>query len=204
LRSLADLAGATNGRSLSESLQGSQGLANARAIVGNLDKAHDALTNGPESARPSSSASKKDDCIISQDLLRPLGQCGTVPISDLVQKRILDNDAQVGTLQAPSGSQSIILFPSRNNLPAKTNEPEATVGRIKLNNFDLNNAYDDSQHSVENLERSHAPVDTGMGSFSCPLWVWSDSQKTSPPHTSGKSDSTFSQSPSSSSGEAQV
>ncbi|KAL9364918.1 hypothetical protein Peur_042791 [Populus x canadensis] len=204
LRSLANLAGATNGRSLSESLQGSQGLANGRAIVGNLDKAHDALTNGPETARPSSSASKKDDCIISQDLLRPLVQCGTVPISDLVQKRILDNDAQVGTLQAPSGSQSITLFPSRNNLPAKTNEPEATVGRIKLNNFDLNNAYDDSQHYVENLERSHSPVDTGMGSFSCPLWVWSDSQKTSPPHTSGKSDSTFSQSPSSSSGEAQI
>ncbi|KAJ6350692.1 hypothetical protein OIU78_006768 [Salix suchowensis] len=201
LKSLANLAGATNGRSLSGSLQGSQGLTTARAIIRNHDKAQDALTNGPESARPSSSASRKDDCIISQDHPRPLGQCGTVPISDLVvQKRILDNDAQVGTLQARSGSQSITLFPSRNNLRAKTNEPETTVGKIKLNNFDLNNAYDDSQHYVESLERSHAPVDAGMGSFSCP----SDSQKTSPPHTSGKSDSTFSQSPSSSSGEAQI
>ncbi|KAJ6429558.1 hypothetical protein OIU84_021040 [Salix udensis] len=200
LKSLANLAGATNGRSLSGSLQGSQGLATARAIVRNHDKAQDALTNGPESARPSSSASRKDDCIISQDHPRPLGQCGTVPVSDLVQKRILDNDAQAGTLQARSGSQSITLFPSRNNLRAKTNEPETTVGKIKLNNFDLNNAYDDSQHYVENLERSHAPVDAGMGSFSCPP----DSQKTSPPHTSGKSDSTFSQSPSSSSGEAQI
>ncbi|CAK7326240.1 unnamed protein product [Dovyalis caffra] len=203
LRSLSNLAGTTNGRSLSGLLQGSPGLANAGATVGNLKKVQDALTNGPESARPSSSASKKDDCINSQNPLRPLGQCGTPPVSDLVQKRILDNDVQGGKLQARSGSQSISLFPSGNNLPAKTNEREATVGRIKLNNFDLNNAYDDSQDYVENLERSHAPVNTGTGPFNCPLWVQSDSHKTSPPHMSGNSDSTSSQSPSSSSGEAQ-
>jgi len=176
---------------------------NAGATVGNLEKVQDALTNGPESARPSSSASKKDDCINSLDLPRPLGQCGTVPVPDLVQKRILDNDVQ-GGLQAHSGPQSIPLFLSRNKLPAKPNEPDATVGRIKLNNFDLNNVYDNSQDYVENLDRSHAPVSTGMGSFNCPLWVRSDSHKTNLPHMSGYSDSTPSQSPSSSSGEAQV
>ncbi|KAI5574322.1 hypothetical protein BDE02_10G138600 [Populus trichocarpa] len=202
LRSLANLAGTTNGRSLSGLLQGSPGLVNAGATVGNLEKVQDALTNGPESARPSSSASKKDDCINSQDLPRPLGQCGTVPVPDLVQKRILDNDVQ-GGLQAHSGPQSIPLFLSRNKLPAKPNEPDATVGRIKLNNFDLNNVYDNSQDYIENLDRSHAPVSTGMGSFNCPLWVRSDSHKTNLPHMSGYSDSTPSQSPSSSSGEAQ-
>ncbi|KAG6759853.1 hypothetical protein POTOM_036346 [Populus tomentosa] len=203
LRNLANLAGTTNGRSLSGLLQGSPGLVNAGATVGNLEKVPDVLTNGPESARPSSSASKKDDCINSQDVLRPLGQCGTVPVPDLVQKRILDNDIQ-GGLRAHSGPQSIPLFLSRNKLPAKPNEPEATVGRIKLNNFDLNNVYDNSQDYVENLDRSHAPVSTGMGSFNCPLWVRSDSHKTNLPHMSGYSDSAPSQSPSSSSGEAQV
>ncbi|KAJ6891539.1 squamosa promoter-binding-like protein 1 isoform X1 [Populus alba x Populus x berolinensis] len=202
LRSLANLAGTTNGRSLSGLLQGSPGLVTAGATVGNLEKVQDALTNGPESARPSSSASKKDYCINSQDVLRPMGQCGTVPVPDLVQKRILDNDIQ-GGLQAHSGPQSIPLFLSRNKLPAKPNEPEATVGRIKLNNFDLNNVYDNSQDYVENLDRSHAPVSTGMGSFNCPLWVRSDSHKTNLPHMSGYSDSAPSQSPSSSSGEAQ-
>nr|TKR74336.1 squamosa promoter-binding-like protein 1 isoform X1 [Populus alba] len=176
LRNLANLAGTTNGRSLSGYCK---------------------------DLRPSSSASKKDDCINSQDVLRPLGQCGTVPVPDLVQKRILDNDIQ-GGLQAHSGPQSIPLFLSRNKLPAKPNEPEATVGRIKLNNFDLNNVYDNSQDYVENLDRSHAPVSTGMGSFNCPLWVRSDSHKTNLPHMSGYSDSAPSQSPSSSSGEAQV
>ena len=149
---------------------------NAGATAGNLEKVQDACTNSPESARPSSSASKKDDCINSQDLLRPLGQCGTVPVPDLLQKRILDNDVQGGR-QAHSSPHFMPFFPARNKLPAKTNEPEATVERIKLNNFDLNNVYDNSQDYAENLDMSHAPVSTGMGSFNCPLWVQSDSHK---------------------------
>ncbi|KAJ6720885.1 TRANSCRIPTION FACTOR SBP FAMILY-RELATED [Salix viminalis] len=171
-------------------------------LLGILKKVQDACTNSPESARPSTSASKKDDCINSQDLLRPSGQCGSVPVPDLLQKRILDNDVQGGH-QAHSSPHSMPFFPSRNKLPAKTNEPEATVGRIKLNNLDLNIVYDNSQDYVENLDRSHAPVSTGMGSFNCPLWVQSDSHKTSLPRMSGYSDSTSSHSPSSSSGEAQ-
>ncbi|KAJ6357197.1 hypothetical protein OIU78_005133 [Salix suchowensis] len=177
LRSLANLASTTNGRSLSGLLQGSPGLVNARATAGNFEKVQD-------------------------DLLRPLGQCGSVPVPDLLQKRILDNDVQ-GGCQAHSSPHSMPFFPSRNKLPAKTNEPEATVGRIKLNNLDLNIVYDNSQDYVENLDRSHPPVSTGMGSFNCPLWVQSDSHKTSLPRMSGYSDSTSSQSPSSSSGEAQ-
>ncbi|KAF9674342.1 hypothetical protein SADUNF_Sadunf10G0117300 [Salix dunnii] len=202
LRSLANLASTTNGRSLSGLLQGSPGLVNAGATAGNLEKVQDACTNSPESARPSSSGSKKDDCINSQDLLRPLGQCGTVPVPDLLQKRILDNDVQ-GGCQAHSSPHFMPFFPSRNKLPAKTNEPEATVERIKLNNFDLNNVYDNSQDYAENLDMSHAPVSTGMGSFNCSLWVQSDSHKTSLPRMGGYPDSTSSQSPYSSSGEAQ-
>lgn len=201
MRNLANPTGTTSGGSISGLLPGSQGLVNAGTTAGTLEKLPDVITNDPESTRPSTSASKKDDFSSSQGILRALGQCGIVPISDLAQKRVFNSDAQGGT---QSDSQSTALFPSRSNLPGKANEPEVTVGRIKLNNIDLNNVCDDSQDYVENLERSLASVNPGAVSLNCPLWLRSDSQKTSPPQMSRNSDSTSSQSPSSSSGEAQV
>lgn len=196
LRNLANLSDTTSGKSISGLLQGSQGLVNAGTTVGALEKVPDIITNGSESAAgPSTSASKKDDCTI----MRLLGQCRTAPASDLVQKRIFINDAEDLAPQVISGSQSTALFPSRCNLPVKLNEPEAAIGR---NNIDLNNVYDGSQDCIGNLERSFAPANPGTGSINCPLWVQPDFHKKSPPQMSGNSDSTSSQSPSSSSGDA--
>ncbi|KAJ9181746.1 hypothetical protein P3X46_005806 [Hevea brasiliensis] len=203
LRNLANIAGTTSGRSISGLLQESQGRVNAGTTFGALEKVPDMITNGSESARPSTSASKKDDCTNSQDIMRPLGQCGTVPVSDLAQKRIFNNDFQGETPQAISCLQSTALFPLRCNLPTKVNEPADVVGRIKYNNIDLNNVYDGSQDCTGNLDMSVAPVNPVTGSVNCPLWVQSDFHKKSPPQMSGNSDSTSSQSPSSSNGEAQ-
>ena len=90
-----------------------------------------------------------------------------------------------GTLQTAAPCQ--IAFPSNNKAP---NE----VGKMKLNNIDLNMVYDDSQdcgfETPENIDN-------------VPLWL-RHPQKSSPPQTSGNSGSTATQSPSSSSGEAQV
>ncbi|PWA89002.1 SBP-like protein [Artemisia annua] len=89
-----------------------------------------------------------------------------------------------GTLQTAAPCQ--IAFPSNNKAP---NE----VGKMKLNNIDLNMVYDDSQdcgfETPENIDN-------------VPLWL-RHPQKSSPPQTSGNSGSTATQSPSSSSGEAQ-
>lgn len=81
-----------------------------------------------------------------------------------------------------------ITFPSNNKAPTE----EGTVGKMKLNNIDLNMVYDDSQDCMEANEN----IDN------VPLWLRGHPHKSSPPQTSGNSGSTATQSPSSSSGEA--
>ncbi|KAK3189925.1 hypothetical protein Dsin_029486 [Dipteronia sinensis] len=193
IRNLASLVGTNNGRNISGLLQGSQGLLNTGASAGNVEKVPDVVSAVPQPAGPSSSAYKIDNCVGVSDRLASMSQHGTIPASDLMQKRICINDAQGLGVQALSGSQST----------AKANEIEATFMRSKMNNIDLNNVYDDSQDLGENLQRSHAAVNSENGSLYCPSWLQTDSHKSSPPQTSANSDSTFSQSPSSSSGEAQ-
>ncbi|OMO82251.1 Transcription factor, SBP-box [Corchorus olitorius] len=78
-----------------------------------------------------------------------------------------------------------------------------TAGAVKMNNFDLNDVYIDSDDGTDDIERSPAPVNTVTSSLDCPSWVQQDSHQSSPPQTSGNSDSASAQSPSSSSGDAQ-
>ncbi|XVF38965.1 hypothetical protein REPUB_Repub20aG0148500 [Reevesia pubescens] len=198
LRSLASTAGSTNGRNISGLLQGSQGVTDAGRSLGNLEKVADVVSYGTEHARPSVSASKIDDCAHIPDRQGSMGHCGTLPASDLAERRA-NNDVQGGSL---SGSPSKMPIPSRGSLPFRANEPEATVGRIRMNTIDLNNVYDDSQDCLENLQRSLVlknPVNGPLHSSVCV----SESHKSSPPQLSGNSDSTSSRSPSTSSGEAQ-
>lgn len=79
-----------------------------------------------------------------------------------------------------------------------------TAGAVKMNNFDLNDIYIDSDDGTDDIERSPAPLNTGNISLDCPSWVQQDSHQSSPPQTSGNSDSGSAQSPSGSSGDAQV
>ncbi|CAO2818215.1 unnamed protein product [Amaranthus hypochondriacus] len=92
------------------------------------------------------------------------------------------------------------LFPIKNSPPGYS---ESTTGRMKLNNFDLNDVYIDSDDGVEDLERSPVNGNFVTGSVEFPSWARQDSYQSSPPQTSGNSDSASAQSPSSSSGEAQ-
>uniref|UniRef100_A0A2P2KP32 SBP-type domain-containing protein n=3 Tax=Rhizophora mucronata TaxID=61149 RepID=A0A2P2KP32_RHIMU len=201
LRNLANVACTTDGSTTSGSVQGSQALFNAGTTSQPVGKASDVVANEPGAVMPFSSASRKQDCINSPNFLRPLDQCGTVPASDLAQQGKFSDDTQDGTLQTLPGSHSTELCPARS--AAKENETEGTDQRIKMNNIDLNYAYDDSQGHAENLNRSPAPSNPGTGSLSFPLWMKSNSQKTSPPYMNRNSDSSSTQSPSSSSGEDQ-
>lgn len=81
---------------------------------------------------------------------------------------------------------------------------DATGGQSKLNNFDLNDAYIDSDDGIEDLDRSLVPANLGTSSLDCPSWMQQESHQSSPPQTSGTSDSASAQSPSSSSGDTQV
>ncbi|XVF62361.1 hypothetical protein PTKIN_Ptkin09bG0001500 [Pterospermum kingtungense] len=197
LRNVANLAGSTNERNISGLLQGSQGVVNDGRSLGYLEKVTDVVPNGTEHARPSGSASKIDECANIPDRQRPMGHCGIPPASNLSQRRAND-DVQDGNL---SGLPSEKPIPSGAIFPFRSNEPEATVGRIR-NNIDLNNVYDDSQDNMDNLERSLVlknPVNRSLHGSVC----LSESHKSSPPQGTGNSDSTSSDSPSTSSGEAQ-
>ncbi|XP_057958991.1 squamosa promoter-binding-like protein 1 isoform X2 [Malania oleifera] len=137
-----------------------------------------------------------DDCAHLQKAPRLMGQCVGVPATELVEKRVSTDYAQDGT---PSASQSKIL----DSIASKAKAQERSGGRIELNSIDLNNVYDDSHDSIENLERSHVPANPGIGSCGYPLLVQNDSHKSSPPQISGNSDSASGQSLSSSCGEVQ-
>ncbi|KAI3505970.1 hypothetical protein L1887_28322 [Cichorium endivia] len=90
-----------------------------------------------------------------------------------------------------------ITYPSNNKAPIDANGMEGRVGKMKLNNIDLNMVYDDSQDCMEAIE-------TPENIDNVPLWLRGPPHKSSPPQTSGNSGSTATQSPSSSSGEAQT
>ncbi|KAK8570311.1 hypothetical protein V6N13_003000 [Hibiscus sabdariffa] len=81
--------------------------------------------------------------------------------------------------------------------------PGNADGAVKINNFDLNDIYIDSDDGADCIERSLAPVNAGTSFLDCPSWVQQDSRQSSPPQTSRNSDSASAQSPSSSSGDAQ-
>ncbi|KAJ4849884.1 hypothetical protein Tsubulata_034686 [Turnera subulata] len=89
-----------------------------------------------------------------------------------------------------------------NNCPSHSDIRESS-GQAKINNFDLNDIYIDSDDGTEDVERSPLPANLGTSSIDCPSWIQQDSHQSSPPQTSGNSDSASAQSPSSSSGDAQ-
>ncbi|KAK7328546.1 hypothetical protein VNO77_22656 [Canavalia gladiata] len=202
LRNLASLAGTINGRNIASLLEGSQDLLKA-GTSGAAQNVPNTNSNGSEPSRPFGSSVKMDDGLIRQDPPESRLQCEMIPANDMAQKCIASGSGGVGSLKPPSGPQSSNILLSKDSLPRESVVVETTVGRIGLTNIDLNNVYDDVQDYVENPKNSQPSVPSGIGSLDHPLWVQCDSLKSSPPQTSRNSDSTSTQSPSSSSGEAQ-
>ncbi|KAK6803940.1 hypothetical protein RDI58_001724 [Solanum bulbocastanum] len=169
LRSLASQ-GPTNGdKGLSGLLQESSNLLNNRSILRNPEIAS-LISNG------------------SQAPPRPKERQFTNSAAEMPQKRL--EDARTASSQSPG-----ILFPIQSNSQAYTPGRESTTGRSKLIDFDLNDAYVDSDDCGDDIDRSPVPE--------CPSWLQQDSHQSSPPQTSGNSDSASAQSPSSSSGDNQ-
>ncbi|CAL5338028.1 unnamed protein product [Camellia sinensis] len=199
LRNLANLAGSINGNNISGLLPGSQNLQNAGTSLGTPEKVSNLISNSPKHPSIFGSTSNTDDFIDIQDPPKLNGQCTTVSVLEGIEKRTFSDDPLGGTLQTPS----TILCPTRDSIPAIASGPETAAGRMKLNDIDLNNVYDDSQDCAENLDSYHAPVNPGTGSLDCTVWGHQHCQKSSPPQTSGNSGSMSTLSPSSSSGETQ-
>ncbi|XP_010270965.1 PREDICTED: squamosa promoter-binding-like protein 1 [Nelumbo nucifera] len=197
-RSLANIAGTLDGRNISGLLRESQDLLNVATSVGtSSEKVSPPLVNGIESTVPVGSTSKINRNGAEGPEVRPLDQFFSASAADLPQKGMTTADVRVGTLQAGSLPKSTTVIPIKDSHLAKAEVTQSTVGRIKLNNIDLNNIYNDSQDCIEDMEGSQAPV------VDFPSWMQQDSHQSSPPQASGNSDSVSAQSPSSSSGDTQ-
>ncbi|MCI03723.1 squamosa promoter-binding-like protein 12-like, partial [Trifolium medium] len=122
----------------------------------------------------------------------------TVSMNRMQQEMMHSHDVRTTDHQLISS-----IKPSISNSPPASSEARDSSAQIKMNNFDLNDIYIDSDDGTEDLER--LPVSTNLGTSSVDYpWAQQDSHQSSPPQTSGNSDSASAQSPSSSSGEAQV
>ncbi|CAK9145273.1 unnamed protein product [Ilex paraguariensis] len=178
LRSLASQGALHGDKAISGLLQEPHNMPNNGHSHGNLEMVAALLSNG------------------SQGSPRLNQQHCSIPVSEIPQKEMHVNGARVEDIQTTSSQRS--------SIPAASAEArDSSAGRSKLNNFDLNDVYIDSDDGIEDIERSPVPVGLVTGSLECPSWVQQDSHQSSPPQTSGNSDSTSTQSPSSSSGDAQ-
>lgn len=178
LRRLANQTSERGGKSVAGLLQEPQNLVNDGTSVGHSEVVT-FLTNSPQGPP------------------RPAMQQHQ---SEVAQQGVHEPDASGGNIQATCSLKPDIL----NNPPAYLEGRDTTAGQIKMINFDLNDIYIDSDDGIENPERSPAPTNVGVSPLDCLSWVQQESHQSSPPQTSGNSDSASPQSPSSSSGEAQV
>lgn len=79
-----------------------------------------------------------------------------------------------------------------------------TVSSVRKNVFDLNTVYYEEENGALGCGKPANQATLDNGSSNCPLWMLQDSHQSSPPQTSGNTDSTSNRSPSSSNGDAQV
>ncbi|KAL0308062.1 UNVERIFIED_CONTAM: Squamosa promoter-binding-like protein 1 [Sesamum angustifolium] len=166
------------------------------------------LTNEGNPARPSPVSEDLQNVGTSlatavEDLITPAEPGVTIPTTALTQKRMLTDKALGEVTYSESTSQYALQFPANASDSIKENTSDTTIGRTKMNNFDLNYVYDGSQDCMDNLPDASASEYLGNMSPAGPLWLCKDSQRSSPPQNRRNSGSTSSHSPSTSSGEAQ-
>ncbi|KAL3648156.1 Cysteine desulfurase mitochondrial [Castilleja foliolosa] len=138
----------------------------------------------------------------SQNLLNNLPSSGNSDLLSMLfssgslgQRSIPEHCTSPGD-EVPRKDMDLHAASHRPGIVLHTPHMDTSGGRSKLNNFDLNDAYVvDSDDGMDYVERETVPESLGTVSIG--------SLQSSPPQTSGNSDSASAQSPSSSNGEAQ-
>lgn len=174
LRSLASQTGEQGGKNISGILKEAPNSLNAGNSLGNSELVSTLFTNGPH------------------DPSRTFKDHHPVPAPEMPQQGLRVDEARGGDIQTASSSKPSIL----SSPPVYSEVRDSTARQIKMNNFDLNDIYIDSDDGMEDIDRLPDPTNMGTSSL--------DSHQSSPPQTSGHSDSVSAQSPASSSGDAQV
>ncbi|KAI4301575.1 hypothetical protein L6164_034839 [Bauhinia variegata] len=167
--------------------QGSKNLSNLLREPGNL------LKEGTSSGK-----SEMVSTLLSNGSQGLIRQHQTVSMTEMQHQGMHAHHARASDQQTMSSTKPSIS----NSPPAYSEARDSTAGQIKINNFDLNDIYIDSDDGMEDMERLPVSANLGTGHLDYP-WAQQDSLQSSPPQTSGNSDSASAQSPSSSSGEAQ-
>ncbi|KAG9459930.1 hypothetical protein H6P81_004438 [Aristolochia fimbriata] len=199
LRNLASVAGTLDDRNLSSLLPAAQDM---QKIVDSTVTASEGVTtllaNGgthvaavQEPSKPACPSSNANSGAANQDF----------------RVGLADRAASV-TVAAVSGSQIPQVVPNRKSTSYLTlshggHEKAEPSDGVKRSAIDLNNIYDDSQDCMDATKESVYPPNLQIGSIDYPAWALQDSHHSSPPQTSGNSDSASAQSPSSSNGDAQ-
>lgn len=177
------------------SLVNQSGLCGDKLLSGLLKNSHSLLSGG-------TFANSDSVVALLSDPSQPGQQNLPVNASELQRSGPCAGDVKSQHIQTVDfHNHSTVL--SVKDSPPYSEARDSSAGRSRLNAFDLNDVYIDSDDCTEDLERSPATVDLTIASLECPSYVQQDSQQSSPPQTSGNSDSASAQSPSSSSGEAQ-
>ncbi|XP_057446279.1 protein ROOT HAIR DEFECTIVE 3 homolog 2-like isoform X2 [Lotus japonicus] len=135
----------------------------------------------------------------SQGSPTDIRQHQTVSMNKMQQEVVHAHDARATDQQLMS-----YIKPSISNTPpAYAEARDSTAGQIKMNNFDLNDIYIDSDDGIEDLERLPGTTNHVTSSLDYP-WTQQDSHQSSPPQTSRNSEFGSAHSPFSSTGEAQT
>lgn len=216
MRNIASLAGSSDGNNSSGLLQASQDLQKNRAS----GEAADALISGGVRTKENINLlclPAETDCdppAATNPRVSPA--VANHHASTAVAPRDIHSHQNLSLAYFDTSGQatsSEILMPEKNSSPQKSPtlcslqhmQPTAcTVSSVRKNVFDLNTVYYEEENGALGCGKSANQATLDNGSSNCPSWMLQDSHQSSPPQTSGNTDSTSNRSPSSSNGDAQV
>lgn len=216
LRNIASLAGSSDGNNSSGLLQASQDLQK----TGTSGEAADALISGGVRTKENINSL----CSPAETYFDPsaaTNRCVSPAIanhcaSTAVAPREIHNHQNLSLAYFDTNGQATSserLVPEKNSSPhtpltlcsLQHMQPAAcTVASVRKNGFDLNTVYYEEENGALGCGKPANQATLDNGSSNCPSWMLQDSHQSSPPQTSGNTDSTSNRSPSSSNGDAQV
>lgn len=206
LRNLASLAGSSDGNNSSSLLQATQDLHK----TGTLGQAADALISGAVPTKENINSlfsPAKTVC----DPPATSNHCA----SPAVVPREIHGHKNLSLAYFDTAVQETCserLMPEKNCSPDKslalcsmqhTLPTACTVANVRKKRFDLNTVYFEEEDGALGCGQPANQATLDIGSSNCPSWMLQDSHQSSPPQTSGNTDSTSNRSPSSSNGDGQ-
>lgn len=216
LRNIASLAGSSDGNNSSGLLQASQDLQKTRTS----GEAADALISGGVRTKEninSLCSPAETDCDPPAATNRRVSPAvANHCASTAVAPREIRSHQNLSLAYFDATGQSTSserLMPEKNSSPQQSLtlcslqhlQPTAcTIASVRKNVFDLNTVYDEEEDGELGCRKLANQATLDNGSSNCPSWMLQDSHQSSPPQTSGNTDSTSNRSPSSSNGDAQV